>query len=202
MPQKDKRKSKLTLDTIAKELAAVAYDLANDQIRIGSSLISIGDPLFIKSKQKVKDDKAYFTLSFQVPLQDEKVKSSSEEVSKAESHANSKKQGAVKSKQSEFKASGAPEAKKLKKEIGRVWKSVASKIEQDQLPLQAEAEKLLKKCEDYNVFVDPSWQAQWASCCKDVKKCLDVASKGEIAIAKNLVDAINSATRACHKKYK
>lgn len=201
MQQKEKNTSQLSLDTIAKELAALAYDLANGKLRIGSSLISIGNPLFFKSKQKMKDGKAYFTLSFQVPLQDENenptfTNSAGTEAKKVI------KQEQGRSHTAEFTTGGAPEGKKLKKEIGKLWKSITKHIEQDQPPPRTEAEKLLRKCEDYNVFTDPPWQAEWTSCCEDVKKCLTAASQGDMATAKELVNTVNIATRSCHKKYK
>ena len=201
MQQDDSGKNQLTLDAIAKELAAVAYDLAAGKIRVGSSLVPIGAPLFLKSKQKIKDGKAYFTLSFQAPLQEENEIPSAEVKSRLES-PDYAQQKAAKDKPAELKARGAPEGKKLKKEIGKLWKSVVKNIQQNQPFVKAEADKLLKRCEDYTVFTDPPWQDQWHSCFEDVKKCLAAAANGDMATAKELVAAVDLATRTCHKKYK
>ncbi len=197
------KKNHLTLDLIAKELAALAYDLVNGKLRIGNSLVSIGDPLFLKSKQKIKEGKAYFTLSFQSPLQGENLDNPSKISSETEAHKTpGQKVTMTKHHGEEFKASGAPEGKKLKKEIGRLWKSVIKQIEKDQPPEQKDAAKLIKACENYTVFTDPVWQKEWTSCCEDVKRCLTAASKGDTATARELLGTVDSAIHACHKKYK
>jgi len=201
MPQKNNKKDRLSLDLVAKELAALAYDLVNGKLRIGSSLVSIGDPLFLKSKQKIKDGKAYFTLSFQSPLQGDHQDHSSGTASGPEPHK-APGQKVAKPHRDDIKASGAPEGKKLKKEMGRLWKSVTKQIEQDKPPDQKEAAKLIKSCENYTVFTDAAWQAEWLSCCEDVKRCLAAASQGDFATARVLLENVDLATHVCHKKYK
>ena len=66
----DKHNNPNTLKNIAADLRALADDLAKGQLRVGSRLVDIDEPLFIKTKQKITGNTAYCTLSFQVPLRD------------------------------------------------------------------------------------------------------------------------------------
>jgi hypothetical protein len=92
--------------------------------------------------------------------------------------------------------------RKLKREIGSIWKSVSKLIEAEQMPDGAETEGLLSRCEEYNLFAEGEWQVDWADCTLAVKKCFIDAATGDWPAAKSGVALINRMIRACHDKYK
>lgn len=199
MQQKKKTKSQVKLNQLSEELSALAKDLANGQLRIGSSLIHVGEPFFLKTKQKVKDNKAYFTLSFQVPLTENIEEKPTPFQEKPKTSPNEKKTPSTKPVP---RKEGAPGGKKLKKEIGRLWKSIAKNIGTGQTPSQTDTKSLIKKCEDYNMYAEHPWQDDWNACFKAVEQCAKAATNGDFDTAKTLVAEVNRLTKVCHKKYK
>lgn len=199
MQRKKKTKGPIKLNQIAGELSSLAKDLANGQLRVGSSLISVGEPFFLKTTQKIKDDKAYFTLSFQVPLTEngeEDIATLQEKPSPLSKNEKPSSAKAVRRKEI------APGGRKLKKEIGRLWKSVARNIELNQAPAPTEINTLVKKCEDYTIYAEHPWQDDWAAGCRAVEKCAKAATSRDFDTAKTLVAEVNRLTKACHKRYK
>ena len=62
-----KHNDRNTLDNIVAELTALASDLTQGKLRVGNRLVSVGNPEFIKTKQKITGDTAYFTSLFRYP---------------------------------------------------------------------------------------------------------------------------------------
>ena len=187
-----------TLENIAADLTALANDLAQGKLRVGSRLVAIGNPLFIKTKQKITGDTAYFTLSFQVPLRDsdqETILTPDQKQTPAESR--------VSRHDKELRLKGRPpEGKKIKKEIGSLWKVVFRKLEQGEPPTPAEERSLVAAFQDYAVFTEPAWQEEWLACFTILQQALDCARKGEMDKAREYGAEVNGLTKACHKKHK
>jgi hypothetical protein len=187
-----------TLENIAADLLALANDLAQGKLRVGNRLVAIGNPLFLKTKQKITGDTAYCTLSFQVPLlaSDKETR-----VTVDQQHAPPKNAAGSDSK--EFRLKGRPpEGKKTKKELSRLWKTVTHNLEQGQPPTPAEEKALVAAFESYTVFSEPAWHEEWLRCFAQLRECLACARKGEIPKALEYAEEVNRLTKVCHKLHK
>lgn len=186
MPEKEEKTTELSLTEIAEELRAMADDLTEGRVRIGRQRVKVGEPVALKMKQKLKGDMAYFAMSVQAPL-----------VERAGPPAGHRQKMAPRS-QTEAGYGG----KKLKREIGRLWKSIAKQIERKQMPDGAETEGMLTRCEEFNLFATGEWQAAWADCTLAVEKCFIDAATGDWPAAKAGVDLVNRMMHDCHSAYK
>lgn len=187
-----------TLENIAADLRSLADDLAQGKLRVGSRLVAIGNPLFVKTKQKISGDTAYCTLSFQVPLLD----------SNTESEPTTDQKPAPKERQEErsdknFRLQGRPpEGKKIKKEITSLWKTVFKKLEQGETPTPAEEKSLVAAFESYTVFSEPAWHEDWLACFRILREALSCARSGDLPKALEYAAEVNALTKSCHKKFK
>jgi hypothetical protein len=187
-----------TLENIAADLRALANDLDQGKLRIGSRLVAIGNPLFIKTKQKISGNTAYCTLSFQVPLRD-----SNQESPLATDRGQTPEKSREAKQDKELRLKGRPpEGKKIKKEISSLWKAVSKKLEQGQPPTAAEEKSLVSAFENYTVFSEPAWHAEWLVCLAALREALACARKGDMRTALEQTAKVNDLTKACHKKHK
>lgn len=187
-----------TLEGIAADLRALANDLAQGKLRVGSRLVAIGNPLFVKTKQKVTGDTAYCTLSFQVPLQGPDT---AHEPISEQKHAQKERHEDRTDKN--FRLQGRPpEGRKIKKEITSLWKTVFKKLEQGEPPTPAEERSLVSAFEGYTVFAEPAWHEDWRACFTILQEALSCARRGDIPKALEYAAKVNARTKACHQKYK
>ncbi|HIJ90778.1 MAG: hypothetical protein OEV89_08730 [Desulfobulbaceae bacterium] len=185
-----------TLENIAATLTALAGDLAQGKLRVGNQLVAIGNPLFIKTKQKITGDTAYFTLSFQVPLQN-----SDKESTDKQKHSSGSPPEEWRDK--EVRMQGRPpEGKKIKKEISRLWKTVCKQLEQGQVPTPAEEKSLISAFEKYTLFSEPAWHEEWLACFTILRETLGCARRGDMSTALEHAAEVNRLTKVCHKKHK
>lgn len=185
-----------TLENIASDLRALADDLAQGKLRVGNRLIAIGNPLFVKTKQKISGDTAYCTLSFQVPLR---------ELDKEPAPTTGQRYTPEKNRENdrELRLKGRPpEGKKIKKEISSLWKTVSKKLEQGQPPTPAEEKSLISAFENYAVFSESAWHEEWLACFAVLREALACARKGDLRAAQEQAAKVNDLTKACHKKHK
>lgn len=193
MSEKEKKKGSLSRAEVAGELQAAAADLARGQVRIGRHAVAVGDPVYFDVKQKLKGDMAYYTLAVKMPVTGEPA------APEGPSPAEKAPSGRMPPRSQTETGYGG---RKLKREIGRLWKSVSKLIEADEMPDGAETEGLLKRCEEFNLFADGEWQAAWADCTMAVQKCFIDAATGDWPAAKAGVELVNRMIRECHAKYK
>ncbi|OGQ86881.1 MAG: hypothetical protein A2512_04785 [Deltaproteobacteria bacterium RIFOXYD12_FULL_56_24] len=189
-----------TLENIASELMALAEDLTQGKLRVGNRLVAIGNPEFIKTKQKITDDTAYFTLSFQAPLLDLDRGAT---LTMLDHEKPARRTGGEGKYDKELRLKGRPpEGKKTKKEIARLWKDVCKKLEQGQPPAPAEEKALVSAFEGYTVFSEPSWQDDWLACLTILQEALAWARKGDMPKALEYAAEVNRRTQTCHQKHK
>lgn len=187
-----------TLASIAADLSALAGDLTKGKLRVGSRLVAIGNPLFMKTKQKISGDTAYYTLSFQAPLLEEAQNSIL-----IPSQKFTPEENAAKKNIKELRLQGRPpEGKKIKKEITRLWKIVIRKLEQGDAPTPAEEKALVSAFADYTVFSEPAWHDDWLTCYTVLLESLDCARRGDLPKALEHAEKVNLFTKNCHKQYK
>lgn len=187
-----------TLENIAAELRVLASDLAQGKLRVGNLLVAIGNPLFMKTKQKITGDTAYFTLSFQVPLLDanNEAMRPPDQIQPQEARHKAKHD-------KEFRLQGRPpEGKKLKKEIASLWKTISQKLEQGQTPTPAEEKSLISAFENYCLFSEPAWHEDWLACLAVLREALACAHNGDLPKAREHAAEVNARTKACHKNHK
>lgn len=192
------RNNQNSLEDIAADLTALANDLAQGKLRVGNRLVAIGNPLFIKTKQKITGDTAYFTLSFQVPLRD----SDREDLLMANQKYIPEKPYQDKHDKGLRLQGRPPEGKKIKKEITRLWKSIFKKLEQGQAPTPAEEKSLVFAFENYTAFTEPAWHEDWLACFTILREVLIYARNGDMPNALKYAAEVNDLTKACHKKHK
>lgn len=187
-----------TLEDIASDLRALADDLSQGRLRVGNRLIAIGNPLFVKTKQKISGDTAYCTLSFQVPL---RKPDSEAYLDAGQKHPLGKNREAM--HDAELRLKGRPpEGKKIKKEISSLWKTVSKKLEQGQAPTPAEEKSLISAFENYTVFSESAWHEEWLACFALLREALASARRGDMRTAREQAAKVNDLTKACHKKHK
>jgi len=187
-----------TLENIAADLRALADDLSRGKLRVGSRLVAVGDPLFIKTKQKISGDTAYCTLSFQVPLREldkEPIPATDQRDTPA------KKRGAGNERELRLKGR-PPEGKTIKKEISALWKTVSRKLEQGHPPTPAEEKALVSAFEKYTVFTESPWHEEWLACFTLLREALACARGGDMRTAREQAAKVNELTKACHKQHK
>ncbi len=187
-----------TLEDIAADLTALARDLAQGKFRVGSRFVAIGNPLFIKTKQKITGNTAYCTLSFQVPLLD----SNNDSMSTDDPKHPSEKSRENKHDKGLRLQGHPPEGKKIKKNISTLWKTISRKLEQGQAPTLAEEKSLVSAFENYTVFSEPTWHEDWLACFTALREALICARKGDIPKALEYAAEVNALTKTCHKKHK
>jgi len=187
-----------SLENIAADLTALANDLTQGKLRVGNRLIAIGNPLFVKTKQKVTGDTAYFTLSFQVPLRD----SDREDLLTANQKHIQETPYQDKHDKGMRLQGRPPEGKKIKKEITSLWKSVFKKLEQGQAPTPAEEKSLVSAFENYTAFTEPAWHEDWLTCFTILREALTCAHNGDMPKALEYAAEVNALTKTCHKKHK
>lgn len=194
----DKHNNQNTLENIANDLMALANDLSQGKLRVGSRLVAIGNPLFIKTKQKITGDTAYCTLSFQVPLLD----SDKESIPTADQKHAQKERQEDRSEKNLRLQGRPPEGRKIKKEITSLWKTVLRKLEQGEIPTPAEERSLVTAFENYTIFSEPAWRDDWLACFTVLREALACAHKGDMPKALEYAAEVNTLTKTCHKKYK
>lgn len=187
-----------TLENIAADLTSLAAELAQGKLRVGNRLVAVGNPLFIKTKQKITGDTAYFTLSFQVPLRDS---DKGDTLTTDRKHTQEKSRGEKPDKSLRLQGR-PPEGKKIKKEITSLWKSIFRKLEQGQAPTPAEEKAIVSAFENYCLFSEPAWHEDWLACFSVLREALACARKGDMRTALEQGAKVNDLTKACHKKHK
>lgn len=94
------------------------------------------------------------------------------------------------------------QAKKLKKKIASLWKSIGKALERNRAVTESDAEKILRACADYTLFTEKKWQADWQRCVEAVKISLDLAKNDDHAGARQAAAHVDLLTRSCHRQYK
>lgn len=195
-----KNRSSTDLKSIAGELEALAAGLRRNRLQLGGGEVEIGEPLFLKTKQKLKDGKAYYTLSFKVPV----LAAPERKAGPAEDNAPFGRTSAGKNKlrHGSEPQGQHPEGKKLKKEIARLWKEFGKSLAEEKIPAEQLGNNLLKKCRDYRQFTEPSWHEQWLACTNLLEQSVVLAASGNLAAARSFLEQVDQRIKACHQKYK
>lgn len=190
-----KKNSQTSIDRtkMAAELRHLADQIEEGVIHTDAGPVTIGDPLFLKTKRKVKEDRAYLTFACKISLTGATPPPAP--VRGASKPASAKK--------GEQPREGMPAAAKvMKKEIARLWKEVGSRINAETRPTMADMTKLRRLIEEYRLYTPAAWAADWQACGVTVGRCLDAAAAGDLALARTLFTEINQQTKSCHKLHK
>jgi len=94
------------------------------------------------------------------------------------------------------------EAKRIKKSLGGLWKSVRKDLEEGRPPARKDAGIILSLCSEYETFVDPEWRREWNACSEAISTLLEYALGGETQKVRGLLATIHEMERGCHKRYK
>lgn len=94
------------------------------------------------------------------------------------------------------------EAKRIKKSLGGLWKSVRKDLEKGRPPSRKDAEAILSFCTAYESYVDPGWKREWSACREALSNLLEHALHGKTEKALALLTSIFTMEKDCHKRYK
>ena len=183
-------KTPLKLVEIAQELRRIADDLEKQTLNTGTGRIHVGEPTFLKTRSELKNNTAYFSLSIRMDL--------AGSTRKEDHHKKSAKPAAIKKE----RGSGSGEAKKIKKEINRLWKDLRRATETKECPAPADGKELLRLWEEYTLFAEASWADAWKECKNEVMRCLQAAAAGDWTIAQSAVKETLRLTKECHRQHK
>ncbi|MCD6389814.1 MAG: hypothetical protein J7L69_10425 [Desulfobulbaceae bacterium] len=92
--------------------------------------------------------------------------------------------------------------KRIKREIGHLWKECVKQIQNGEAPEQVAATDLLRQCEEYNIYTGRQWTDEWRKCFKVMSQSLAAASTGNFDQAVLLIDQANQLKKDCHKRFK
>lgn len=188
--KKSKKQSPLKLADVARELRRIAADLEKKSFATAAGRITVGEPTFLKARSEFKGDSAYFSLSLKMKL------------AAASDDTSSPKKAAPATRPVKPRSSGSGEAKKIKKEINRLWKDLRRKIGARETPNPIDSKTLLTLWEEYTLFAEASWSDAWRECKKEIERCLRSAADNEWQEAENSVREIIRLTKECHRQYK
>lgn len=194
-----KKSSSNTLQALAAELEILAADLRSRRVNIDGSSIALGEPLFLKTKQKLKDGQIHYTLTFQAPVSDHKQKPQQGAAAEKTAHLPVLKRTSTSGTTME---GTPPDAKRIKKEISRLWKDIGKHLAEGEIPPETLKNNLLKKCDDYCQYTDPAWHDKWLACTKVLKAAMQMATPGKIAEALTLLAEVNTMIKSCHREFK
>ncbi|MDH4322048.1 MAG: hypothetical protein OEV73_11195 [Desulfobulbaceae bacterium] len=189
--KKNKPQSPLKLADIARELRRIADDLEKQRFATGAGLIEVTGPTFLKTRSELKGDSAYFSLSIRMGLADG-TGETTPAASPAREYAPPRKE----------RSSGSGEAKRVKKEINRLWKNLRRQIETRERPNPADGKGLLKLWEEYAIFAEAAWSEQWRGCKSEVERCLRSAAGGDWPEAEAAAGEVLRLTKECHRQHK
>ncbi|MBU0728875.1 MAG: hypothetical protein KKE17_13610 [Proteobacteria bacterium] len=182
----------------AETLSRLAEEIIAGQLTADNKSTPIKEITQFKIKEKQKGD------TFQLEIFLQATIGSSKEIHLQEI---SEQSAAVKirgnaAKKPYRKKSGSPAEKQLKKSLNRLWKNVSTAILNAETPAANQLENLRKTWDDYTLFVERDWQAEWDECTIILKDFLASIEKGDLENAAAQLAEINRMTKACHKKYK
>ncbi len=187
---KQKKKGEIDRTIIAQDLARLSGSIADGRLEIAGSLVELGKSGYWKMEKKVKRDAAVIKLEIKLPLSPEAGLAAGV----SSRPAGQKPLG--KREKRPFKA------KKIKKEMGNVWKLIKKNVRQGLPPSDADLKALWRTKEEYEAFVDTTWQKEWEMCIELAKKALSAAEDGNFEEAVSLFNQADKLKGMCHKKYK
>ncbi len=185
-----KIKTPVKLADIARELRRIADDLEKQKFATGAGLIEVTGPTFLKTRSELKGDSAYFSLSIRMGLAGAAGENPPEE--RPAGTAPPRKE----------RSSGSGEAKKVKKEINRLWKSLRRQIDTKERPHPADGKSLLRLWEEYTLFAEAAWSDQWRGCKGEIERCLRSAAAGDWPEAEAAAGEVLRLTKDCHRQHK
>ncbi len=181
--------SSLSLTDLARDLRALADDLETGRLRIGSARVAVGQPTFLKAKSELKAGSAYFTIAAKMPL----LETDSPAAGKPpEPPAPATKP----------RATGSSDAKRIKKELSRLWRATRSRIASAEPPDATDCRALLALGAEYRLFTEREWRQEWEDCLTALTLCTEAATTGNWPAATALAGEIDQRIKECHKRYK
>ena len=92
--------------------------------------------------------------------------------------------------------------KRIKREIGHLWKECVEQIRNGEGPEQAAVNDLLHQCEEYNLYTGRQWTDEWRQCVKVMRQSLALAMAGDFDQAVTLSDQAKQLKKECHERFK
>lgn len=94
------------------------------------------------------------------------------------------------------------EAKKLKKKIGHLWKTLEKAAIGKETISSQRVEELFKLAEEYGHMADSAWKEDWNRCHERIKECGHLILQGEGNAATDVIEEVKGMIKQCHKIYK
>jgi len=183
-----KKEKKLKRMEAARELARLSGQVADGFLELNEKRVELPDELVVKKVLKVKKNEISFEFSLKAREKREEGKGEKKGVAKT------KMPQGQKGKKRPYKA------KKLKKEIGMLWKALKRCVKSGET--FRDREGFLKSLDSYGKGAEQEWKADWERCVGLVREVLDLSQEGRGEEALEKCRQVDELTRACHKRYK
>ncbi len=180
-----KKEKKIARMVVAQELARLSGQVADGFLEIDSSRVELPDEFFYGKSLKIKKSESdfEFILKIKADRRQKRPASTSQVPLKRK-----------RSRKSSYKA------KKLKKEIGIMWKALKRCIKSGES--FRDREGLLDALDIYGKSADEKWASEWKECVEMVKKAIELTDQDMQDKALEICEQVDKMMRSCHKRFK
>ncbi len=182
-----KREKKIGRMEAAQELARLSGQVADGFLELAGNRAELPEEILLKRSLKIKKNE----ISFEFTL---KIKAERDSKKAQQRQRRSSSRSSEKSDKRPYKA------KKLKKEIGMMWKALKRCIKSGET--FRDKDGFIRALNTYGQSADREWAREWERCESLVKEALELAGKGNVDEALERCKKVDEMTKACHKKYK
>ncbi len=181
-----KKEKKIARMEAAQELARLSGQVADGFIEIGSTRAELPDEFFLKRSLKVKKNEIAFELVLKIRADRQQKRP----LQKKDSPSTNRQ-----------KSSKRPyKAKRLKKDIGMMWKALKRCIKTGET--FRDKEGFLKALDTYGKDADKKWAHEWKECTDMIGRTIELSGQGRVEEALELCKQIDQMTKSCHKRFK
>jgi len=180
-----KKERKIARMEVAQELARLSGQVADGFIEIGSTRAELPDEFFLKRSLKVKKNEINFEFFLNIKA-DRKQKKSLQKDSPSTNRQKSSKR--------------PYKAKRLKKDIGMMWKALKRCIKSGET--FRDKEGFLRALNTYGKDADKKWVHEWKECTDMIGRTIELSGQGRVEEALELCKQIDQMTKSCHKRFK
>ena len=179
-----KKEKKVERIEAAKEFARFSGQIADGFLQVEEKEVELPEQFILKKALKIKKSEITFELSIKIKKAKENEKAEERQ----------KKEARKKDSKRPYKA------KRLKKEIGMLWKAFKRCVKNGES--FRDTGLLIKDLGLYGQMADSEWASQWQECEELVKEAVDLVDKGKREDALQLCNKVDQLTKACHKRFK
>jgi len=192
-----KVKQSLSFREISREFVRLSEEFADGKVGLEEGKIALFEPVSFVVKRKVKDRKLRFEISLRADIIDWPEREKGVAAHVVDPLPLTWNKGKKPIMEHHYVGN-----KRIKREIGHLWKECVKQIQNGEAPEQATATDLLLQCKEYNLYTGRQWADEWRKCFKVMSQSLAAATAGNFDQAVSLIDQANQLKKECHKRFK